>query len=74
MSAGLPVVCSDIPVFREIADPYAVFVAPDPDSFCTAFLDFKTFHFPVAAAQKKARSFTWEKAAAELLKFYRETV
>ena len=26
------------------------------------------------AAQKKARSFTWEKAAAELLKFYRETV
>ena len=74
MSAGLPVVCSDIPVFREIADPYAIFVAPDPDSFCNAFLDFRTFHFPVAAAQKKARSFTWEKAASELLDFYQKTV
>ena len=74
MSAGLPVVCSDIPVFREIAGPFAIFVPPDPDSFCTAFLDFKTFHFQTAAAQKKARSFTWEKAAAELLEFYRKTV
>lgn len=72
MSAGLPVVCSDIPIFREIADPWAVFVSPDPYSFCNAFLDFPSFRFQTGYAQKNARSFTWEKAAAELLQFYRE--
>lgn len=74
MSIGLPVVCSDIPVFREIADPCAVFVSPDPYSFCNAFLDFSSFRFPTGHAQKKARSFTWERSAAELLQFYRERV
>ncbi len=72
MAAGLPVVCSDIPVFREIADSCAVFIPPDLDSFRNALLDFNTFRFQTESARKKARSFTWEKAAAELLQFYRK--
>lgn len=72
MSAGVPVICSDIPVFREIAGGHAVFVKPEKGSFCSALKNFPDFEFDTAASHRHAASFTWERAAKQLLCLYQE--
>lgn len=72
MSAGVPVVCSDIPVFREIASGHAVFLLPEKEQFRAAFEKLENFEFDLPAAKDHALTFTWDRAAAELLSIYKE--
>jgi glycosyltransferase involved in cell wall biosynthesis len=79
MAQGTPVVCSDIPVLREIAGDAARFVAPhDPDAWgkeITALLrDPAARHDLGAAGRAHARAFTWEACAGNTRAVYREAL
>jgi glycosyltransferase involved in cell wall biosynthesis len=67
---GVPVICSDIPVLREVAGDGALFVDPgDADALAAAIST--VFGDPAVAADLRqraianARRFSWEKAARE---------
>lgn len=65
---GLPVLCSDIPVFREIADGKATFFdLSDPANLANALAEFCTIH---DAAKRTMRSpqpyLTWEQSTEQL--------
>ena len=64
---GSPLVASDIPVFRETVEGYAVF-APPLDALATASaLDAAWGHRPdVAARERTASRFSWDAAARSL--------
>lgn len=71
MSAGTPVVCSELPVFREITDGHAEFFDPDSP---TQFADgVRRLEDPahrsaqIAAARKQAGEYTWPRSADRLL-------
>jgi glycosyltransferase involved in cell wall biosynthesis len=74
MACGVPVVCSDLPVLREIADGVAAFCDPaSPDAFAEAI--GKILDEPSSAERgqlgiERARSFTWERAAVETVAAY----
>ena len=72
MSAGIPVICSDIPIFREIADGCAVFVKPEPHSFSEALEHFENMEFKIEKSYQRAKTFTWKNAAEKLLSIYKE--
>jgi glycosyltransferase involved in cell wall biosynthesis len=67
MACGVPVVCSDLPVLREIADGVAVFCNPDdPRSFARALGELLDAPNPAGRRQlgiERAGGFTWERAA-----------
>lgn len=67
---GVPVVCSDLPVLREVAGEGALFVDPrDPAALARALLHVNAdgaLHADLAIkAQANVRRFSWEKAALE---------
>jgi glycosyltransferase involved in cell wall biosynthesis len=74
MACGVPVVCSDLPVLREIAEGVAVFCDPtSPNAFADAI--GQLLDAPGTTGRRKlgidrARSFTWERAAAETVAAY----
>ena len=74
MACGVPVVCSDLPVLREIADEVAVFCDPnDPDAFADAIgaiLDTTGVGSRRQLGIERARSFTWERAAQQTVAAY----
>ena len=65
-NAGLPVLCSDIPVLREIADGFAKFAAPDEDAFAEALLAFPRSR----NERKSAAHFSWDACARETMRIY----
>ena len=65
-AAGLPVLCSDIPVLREIADGFAKFAAPDEDAFAEALLAFPRSR----NERKSAAHFSWDACARETMRIY----
>ena len=74
MACGVPIVCSDLPVLREIADGVAIFCKPDdPDDFARAISSVLSSASPNASRQlgiERARRFTWERSAAETVAVY----
>ncbi|MGJ7908612.1 glycosyltransferase [Actinopolyspora sp. H202] len=70
MNAETPVVCSDIPIFREVSGGNAWFFAPDsPAEFATAVRRTENVEprgSVVAAARAHAAGFTWEASARRL--------
>jgi glycosyltransferase involved in cell wall biosynthesis len=68
---GLPVVCSDLAVFKEISHGAALFFDPDSSSeFCKKIgilNDQKIRMDHIAAGYKSAEKYTWEKSADTLL-------
>jgi len=69
-SRGVPVVCSDIPVLREIAGNGALFFNPvDPaalaDALCKIFVDSPLRAHMANRARQNASLFSWKRAASE---------
>lgn len=76
VSAELPVICSDIPVFHEIARDYPFFVKPDAESFRDALLDIdscmtKCRTKSIMASEIKAE-YSWRRTAEKTLAAYRK--
>jgi glycosyltransferase involved in cell wall biosynthesis len=71
MAAGVPVVASDIPVFREIAGDAAVLVPPeDPRAWAAAIMRLaepRHREALIVAGRKQVQSATWDVATARLL-------
>jgi len=74
MATGVPVICSDLPVLREIADGIATFCQPkDAASFAnaiTAVLDNPPTPMAIAAGIERASMFSWKRAARETVDLY----
>jgi O-antigen biosynthesis alpha-1,2-rhamnosyltransferase len=66
---GLPVLCSDIPVFREIADGRATFFGlDDPEHLTAALLSYCHSHDPAARRDRTPQSWlTWRESTEQLL-------
>ena len=66
---GLPVLCSEIPVFREIADGRATFFdLDDPDQLAAALRDWCETHDPAARRVRAPQSWlTWRESTEFLL-------
>lgn len=67
---GLPVICSDLPVLREVAGDAALFVDPnDPatlaDALTRLHADPNLAETLSAAAQRNVKRFSWQRAAVE---------
>ena len=76
MKAGLPVICSDIPVLREVAGSGAYFVKPETTFFREALLEYSAgkLSFPdETALQSHLMRFNWHETARQTLQIYRET-
>jgi FkbM family methyltransferase len=65
---GLPVLCSDIPVFREIADGRAVFFSlDDPNHLLAAVLNYCHVHDPACRRNRTPQSWlTWRESTEQL--------
>ena len=76
-AAGVAVVCSDIPVFREVAGDGACFVDPrDADATAAALArvatDAELRSRLVDRGRANARRFSWSRTAGETLAVYRD--
>jgi alpha-1,3-rhamnosyl/mannosyltransferase len=72
MSAGTPIVCSDIPVFREVAADAAVFVEPSSEAEWARAISRVLDDSELAAALRKrgaarATFFSWQRMADQTL-------
>lgn len=72
MSIGVPVICSDIEIFHEVAGNAGLFFNPDsPEDFAKQVrkLEKKTTRSQMTEkGRAQARKFSWKKSAQELLK------
>jgi alpha-1,3-rhamnosyl/mannosyltransferase len=77
MACGVPVVCSDLPVLREIANGVATFCAPqDPSAFAQAILQALQGS-PDGARQlgiTRAGEFSWRQAAEKTVEIYEKVL
>jgi len=68
MAAGVPLACSDIPPFREIAGGFVEMFPPgDEEAICDALIRLMDAPPETAAAREHARQFTWLRAARETI-------
>jgi len=76
MKHGLPLVLSDIPIFREIAQDAALyFDATSPENFATQVQELeKSGKWLDASSRSKARgvNFDWNQSASRLLEILRK--
>jgi glycosyltransferase involved in cell wall biosynthesis len=74
MARGVPVVCSDLPVLREVAGDAAIFTDPrDPAAIAAAIRrGLSDGEALVAAGRERAARFTWEAAAERTVEVYRD--
>jgi glycosyltransferase involved in cell wall biosynthesis len=74
MACGVPVICSDLPVLRELADGVATFCDPnDPAAFARAIAQILDAPTTTRARQlgiERAQRFTWERSARQTVQAY----
>ncbi|MFO7807607.1 MAG: glycosyltransferase family 1 protein [Candidatus Moraniibacteriota bacterium] len=75
MSAGTPVVCSDIPCFREVAGEAALFFDPNkggdlPEKMFQVIIDQELKNKLIQKGKKRVKKFTWSKCAEETRDVY----
>jgi glycosyltransferase involved in cell wall biosynthesis len=70
MAAGVPVIASDVPVFREVAGDAAMLVPPfDTSAWVSAIIDLDDpgrRDALIAAGRRRAAAATWDRAADRL--------
>ena len=79
MACGIPVACSDIPVFREICGEAAAYFNPEnPETIAQALITAATDNIARnrirAAGLDRVHLFDWRVTAAKTLEVYRETL
>ncbi|MDJ0324905.1 glycosyltransferase family 1 protein [Cryobacterium sp. PH31-AA6] len=79
MMAGVPVLLSDIPVYREVAQDAALYFEPtDPESIARtitqALTDHELMNALVARGHERAKVFSWEKTANGTLATFRKAL
>jgi glycosyltransferase involved in cell wall biosynthesis len=78
LGAGLPVIASDLPVFREVAGNAALFVpVGDDEAFANAFdaISERRLRTRLAAAgRERAAAFTWDRTAEATVSAYRRAL
>lgn len=76
MSLGVPVICSDLPIFREVAGKCALFFTPDNQTEfakqVVALENEKLRAALVKHGREQAKKFNWETSAKELLRAVKE--
>ena len=75
LATGLPVIASDLPALREVAQQHATYVSPhDVDEISDAmrFAAEVNEAADTAARQSHARTFSWQRCARQTLDVYRE--
>ena len=74
MATGVPVVCSDLPALREIADGLATLVSPEDPAALAAALAAVAGYDPVGAAARRAHAarYTWQACAEATVRAYRQ--
>lgn len=75
MKAGLPVICSDIPVLREVAGNGACFVKPETAAFRDTLLQYADgkINFPAPESfQSHLARFNWHETARQTMQIYRK--
>jgi glycosyltransferase involved in cell wall biosynthesis len=74
MACGVPVICSDLPVLRELADGLATFCDPsDPAAFARAIAQILDAPSTTRARQlgiERAQRFSWERSARQTVQAY----
>jgi glycosyltransferase involved in cell wall biosynthesis len=74
MACGVPVICSDLPVLREIADGVATFCDPaDPAAFARAIAQILDAPSTTRVRQlgiERAQGFTWARSARQTVEAY----
>ena len=75
----LPILCSDIPVLREIGDGYPVFLGPDDlNDWSMAMIDFffgelkNSFNYK--SSEDILKRFSWKRCAEQTLEIYSKLV
>lgn len=80
MATGTPVICSDIPVLREVYADAALYFNPEDAQDIVRKIEEvlgfneKTRQDIIAKGQKRAKSFSWRKMAKQTLKTYEEVL
>lgn len=78
LSMGTPVACSDIPVFREVAGPGAVFFDPhNPSDIAEKIRSLEVdglWEQLSASAPGQAANYTWDRSAARILELARSLI
>jgi glycosyltransferase involved in cell wall biosynthesis len=75
MARGVPVVCSDLPVLREIGADQVLYVDPDdPARFAAAIGRALSGAIEVEAARRQAATFTWARTAERTAAAYRRAL
>ncbi|MCX6762327.1 MAG: glycosyltransferase, partial [Candidatus Moranbacteria bacterium] len=75
MAAGVPVVCGDIPVLREIAADAALFCDPKnsqkfAENISKVLTDENLRNNLIEKGKQIAQNFTWQKTAEKTLEIY----
>ncbi len=66
MASGIPVVCSDLPVFREIAADFPTYIPVDDVQEWSVALRTTIYNSqPTTLSREHAQSFTWDRTARE---------
>lgn len=72
LAAGRPVLASDIPAHREVAQGHATLLPPrDQDAWSAALANLETVPGTADARRAHASGFTWQKSAAAHVRAYR---
>jgi glycosyltransferase involved in cell wall biosynthesis len=72
MQLGVPVVCSDIPVLREVSGGFAHYVDPtDTDSLIEGVRAATTMSAPAGAREWARRTWSWDRTVSDLSALYR---
>lgn len=76
MELGTPVICTDMPIFHEVADGAALFFDPDSAQQLAARVrqaeDKKCRNLLIQNGREQAKKFSWDNSATELLKIMRK--
>lgn len=77
-SAGVPVICSDTPIFREVGERSVLYFDPDSPKECAKrieqFADLSTSNDYIERGFKNAARYTWQNSAAAAAKICKDLV